>query len=157
MRHIVGCVTGVVMALFILVVTGWSAPRLGELVETGGSLFSGEAVVVVGVLGVVALLVACVLVAPRLTPLLPGGAGLVLAAVTVAFLLRPGLAAGLSWLPGLEGARRLAELGLYLPLALALAVPLFLPLRWRSYRPRGLHAAAVEPPGGAGEAGRRLD
>ncbi|MEY9212047.1 hypothetical protein ABH917_001493 [Thermobifida halotolerans] len=98
-----------------------------------------------------ALLVALVLVPPRLTPLIPGMAGVVLAGVTVAHLVRPrwtALVPDTLPLPvmggvpilGRDGAVALAEAGLLLPLALALLVPLVFPSRWRSYRPRGAHA-----------------
>jgi len=54
----------------------------------------------------------------------------------------PGL--GVVQLPGEEGVRALLEAGLVLPLSVAFLIPLFFPSRWRSYRPRGAHAAEAD-------------
>ncbi|WP_246062186.1 hypothetical protein [Haloactinospora alba] len=115
----------------ILAGSGWALPRLREVGEGAGTFLTSPAPVAVVVLSGVAFLVALAVGMPRLTPLLPSITGLGLAGLTAAHEMRPELIRNVPELPGVEGARSLLELGLYLPLALALVVPLFFPHRWR--------------------------
>ncbi|GAA3741247.1 hypothetical protein HDA32_002516 [Spinactinospora alkalitolerans] len=144
MRHVIGFIIGLVLAPVILLASGWALPRFVTINGFGGTFVSFTGITALGALALLALVLACTLTAPRLTPLVPGIAGLTLVGVTAAHLLRPGLADRVPGLPGLEGALTLLPLGLYLPLALALIIPLFVPSRWQSYRPRGAHAAGED-------------
>ncbi|GLU48441.1 hypothetical protein [Nocardiopsis ansamitocini] len=140
MRHVVGFIVGIVLVPVILLGTGWALPRITAVAESGGTFVGVTGLSAIGALSLLALFVAVVLAAPRLTPLLPGSAGLALAGLTALDLVRPDLVARIPHYPGVAGATTLLELGLYLPLALALILPLFLSSRWQSYRPRGAHA-----------------
>nr|WP_246425269.1 hypothetical protein [Streptomonospora nanhaiensis] len=111
-------------------------PRFVDLNAAGRSFTTTGGLVSLGALAVVALLVGLALALPRLTPLLPGVAGLTLVALTAAHHLRPDLAERAPALPGLEGAVTLLELGAYLPLGLALFLPMLVPARWAG-RERG--------------------
>jgi len=147
-RHFFGFVFGLLLGPVLVLASGWVVPRVAALLNSGrGFLSPGELLT----LAALALLVALVLVPPKLTPLIPGMASLVLAGLTAVHLVRPAwtgsvpetvvlpVVGGIR-IPGWQGALALAEAGLLLPLALALFVPLFFPSRWRSYRPRGAHA-----------------
>ncbi|TDQ44172.1 hypothetical protein [Actinorugispora endophytica] len=143
MRHFFGLIIGLLLAPVVLLGSGWVLPRVTALAGSGGTFLGVGGLATLGTLGVLALVLALVLVPPRLTPLVPGVAGLGLAGFTAVHLLRPGLVdlvPGSVLVPGLPGAVVLLESGLYLPLALAMLVPVFWPSRWRSYRPRGAHA-----------------
>lgn len=139
MRHFVGFIAGLLFVPVILAGTGWALPRLREVSEGAGTFLTSPAPVAVAVLAGIAFLVALAIGMPRLTPLLPSIAGIVLAGVTVAHEVKPRLLQNVPDLPGAEGARFLLELGLYLPLSLALIVPLFVPDRWR-----GNHRAGID-------------
>lgn len=132
MRHVLGFVLGSLLAPAVVAVTGWSLPLLIEGHRGIHVLASTTGLMTVGVLAACALLVGVCLVAPRLSPLAPGLAGLALAAWSGLYVLAPQLATGaLPNHPVLQGATELLALGLYLPLALVLCLPLLLPSRWR--------------------------
>ncbi|MDA8370006.1 MAG: hypothetical protein M0026_09045 [Nocardiopsaceae bacterium] len=132
MRHVAGFFVGLILAPVVLLGTGWALPRLIETNGSGGTFVSTTGLIPVAALGAVALLAGLALVPPRLTPLLPGVAGLGLIAVTAVEVVRPDLVERLPDLPGLEGALTLTGLGVYLPAAVVLLLPLFVPSRWRS-------------------------
>ncbi|QBI54304.1 hypothetical protein [Streptomonospora litoralis] len=139
MRHFVGFVVGLVLAPVLMLGTGWLLPRFVDLDETGQSIATVDGAVAVGAAAVVALLVTLVLVPPRLTPLLPGITGLSLVAATAVQVLRPALVERVPGLPGVEGAVTLLSIGAYLPLGLALFIPMLVPSRWaRKERPQGV-------------------
>ncbi|RCV47494.1 hypothetical protein [Marinitenerispora sediminis] len=145
MRHVVGFVVGlVVLTPLCLLGVGWAFRLVSAVAQGGGTLLAGSGLVGIAALCALALLLAVLLAAPRLTPLVPAVAGMALVGLTAAHLLRPELAERVPALPGVEGALSLLSLGLFLPVALALVVPMFLPSRWQSYRPRGAHAAGEE-------------
>ncbi|MDA0563438.1 hypothetical protein LG943_03705 [Streptomonospora sp. S1-112] len=137
MRHLVGFLVGLILAPVVALGTGWVLPRFIDLDADGRTFATAGGLVAVGTLAVVALLVGLALALPRLTPLLPGVAGLTLAGLTTAHHLRPDLVERVPALPGLEGAVTLLELGAYLPLGLALFLPMLIPSRWagRERRP----------------------
>ncbi|MFC7326978.1 hypothetical protein [Marinactinospora rubrisoli] len=142
MRHVVGFVIGlVVLTPLCLLGIGWAFRRVSANAEVGGGLLSTGGLTGLAALGVLALLLSVVVAAPRLSPLVPAVAGMALIGLTTTHLLRPELADRVPLVPGVEGALSLLSLGLFLPLALALVVPMFVPSRWQSYRPRGAHAA----------------
>ncbi|GAA1766653.1 MULTISPECIES: hypothetical protein [Streptomonospora] len=130
MRHFVGFIVGLALAPVLMLGTGWTLPRFVGLEETGHSLATVDGAVALGAATVVGLLVALVLVPPRLTPLLPGIAGLALIGFTAVQVLRPALVERVPALPGVEGAVTLLSIGAYLPLGLALFVPMLAPSRW---------------------------
>ncbi|AAZ55570.1 hypothetical protein JCM3263A_19880 [Thermobifida fusca] len=155
MRHFFGFVFGLLLGPVLLVAGGWVTPRVGALVNSTRGFFGPSEFLTLAALMVLALVVALVLVPPKLTPLIPGMAGVVLTGATVAHVLQPKWAdqvfapltvpgLGVVQLPGEEGVRALLEAGLVLPLAVAFLIPLFFPSRWRSYRPRGAHAAEAD-------------
>ncbi|MDT0303749.1 hypothetical protein [Streptomonospora wellingtoniae] len=130
MRHFVGFIVGLALAPVLMLGTGWALPRFVGLEERGQSIATVDGAVALGAAGIVGLLVALVLVPPRLTPLLPGIAGLTLIGLTAVQVLRPALVERLPALPGVEGAVTLLSIGAYLPLGLALFVPMLAPSRW---------------------------
>ncbi|MFD0775066.1 hypothetical protein ACFQZ2_14105 [Streptomonospora algeriensis] len=130
MRHFVGFIAGLLLAPVLMLGTGWTLPRFVDLETTGQSLVTTQGALAIGAGAVVALLVALVLVPPRLTPMLPGIAGLSLVGVTAVQVLRPELVARVPGLPGVEGATTLLSVGAYLPLGLALFLPMLVPSRW---------------------------
>lgn len=143
MRHFFGFFLGLLLTPVTVVAGGWCLPRTADLVNTQSAFPKVDALVTIGVLSALAFLLALTLIPPRLTPLVPGMAGLGLAGLTAAHLLRPGLVDLVpgSWsIPGMPGSLTLLESGLLLPVALAMVVPLFWPSRWQNYRPRGAHA-----------------
>jgi len=158
-RHFFGFVFGLLLGPVLLMASGWVAPRAAALSESSRGFLGVGELLTLAALAALALLVALILVPPKLTPLIPGMAGLLLAGLTVVHLLRPAWAdrvpdtvglpvLGSVRIPGWEGTLVLVETGLLLPLALALLVPLFFPSRWRSYRPRGAHALDSESESG---------
>ncbi|WP_017537709.1 MULTISPECIES: hypothetical protein [Nocardiopsis] len=131
MRHFVGFFVGLLLAPLVVFGVGWAQPRLAALNGAGGTFAGPAGAVTAGGLCALALVVAVVLVGPRLTPLLPGIAGLTLMAASATAVLRPGLADRVpGWVPGQEGALSLLELGVFLPLAVLLVAPLMVPSRW---------------------------
>ncbi|WP_067975507.1 hypothetical protein [Nocardiopsis trehalosi] len=139
MRHVVGFVVGLALAPVAMLATGWTLPRLAREAAGSGAFPATGGVVTVGVLAAVALLLGLALVPPRLTPLLPGVAGLTLVGATVTALIRPDLLERVpASLPGAEGALALLAAGAYLVPAFALVLPLFVGSRWvgrRTERP----------------------
>lgn len=131
MRHFVGFLFGLVLAPVVVLGAGWVFQRLRPVYAADGSFVSASGVVAVAVLGAVVMVVALVLVPPRLTPLLPLSMGVFLVGVTALEVTRPHLVQRLPDLPGFEGAQELVVLGVFLPVALALVVPVFVGSRWR--------------------------
>ncbi|PSK98924.1 hypothetical protein CLV63_104148 [Murinocardiopsis flavida] len=135
MRHVVGFIVGMMLAPIVLIGLGWAYPRLAAIAARDGATFvSATGLSAVGVLSVLAVLLGLSAAAPRLTPLLPGIAGLSLVGVTAAHVMRPELIGRLPAVPGMDGAQTLLALGVFLPLSVALIVPMFLPARWRRYQ-----------------------
>ncbi|MFC3997527.1 hypothetical protein ACFOVU_16460 [Nocardiopsis sediminis] len=130
MRHFIGFLVGLMLAPVVMLATGWVLPRLVRAAEDAGGIPTTGELVTLGVLGGVALLLGLALVPPRLTPLVPGIAGLSLIGITTVAMLRPELLGLIPSVPGREGALTLLSLGLYLPLSLVLVVPLFVGARW---------------------------
>ncbi|WP_017619009.1 hypothetical protein, partial [Nocardiopsis gilva] len=130
MRHFVGFLTGLVLAPVVVFGAGWALPRLTELKAQQATFLSAGGAVTLAVLSVLALLLAVAMAAPRLTPMVPGIAGLTLIGLSVGAVLRPELADRLPRGPGLSGALDLLPLGVFLPLGLALVIPMFLASRW---------------------------
>lgn len=130
MRHVVGFLAGLILAPVVVLGSGWASARLSGFGggETAFLTTSGM-ITLAGLFGL-ALLMALVMVPPRLTPLLPGVTGLSLAGFTAVNVLRPDMLDRVPSVPGLEGALTLAGLGLYLPLAFALVIPMFVAGRW---------------------------
>ncbi len=130
MRHVIGFLAGLVLAPVLLLGSGWAFTRIGGL--GGGEtafLTTSGLLTLAGLFGL-ALLLGLIMVPPRLTPLLPGITGMSLVAFTAVNVLRPELFERLPSVPGLGGALTLTGLGLYLPLAFALVMPMFVGSRW---------------------------
>ncbi|MBB4931962.1 hypothetical protein F4561_002782 [Lipingzhangella halophila] len=167
MRHVVGFLAGLILAPVVLLGGGWAFTRMSGL--GGGEAAFLTTAGLIGLAGLfgLALLMALVMVPPRLTPLLPGITGLSLAGFTAVNVLRPELLERLPGVPGLGGALELAGLGLYLPLAFALVIPLFVASRWVRAEPYeesavtpaeyfdGLYGDEEEPPEESRRGGRR--
>ncbi|MBB6171799.1 hypothetical protein HNR23_001859 [Nocardiopsis mwathae] len=130
MRHVVGFLVGLVLAPVVMLGAGWALPRLARASAAEATFLGAGGAATVAVLSVLALLVAVAMAAPRLTPLLPGVAGLALVGLSAAGVLRPELADRLPATPGLGGALDLLSLGVFVPVGLALVVPMFLASRW---------------------------
>ena len=130
MRHFVGFLSGLILGPVLLLVTGWAFAHLRGLHAAGTSALQGTGPVALAGLVGVGLLVALVAVPPRLTPMLPFAAALVLGGVTATALVRMHLLERLPVLPGVEGALVLLPLGVFVPLVLVLSAPLFVGGRW---------------------------
>lgn len=131
MRHVVGLLSGLILGPVLVLVCGWAFAHLRGLHAVGmGALQGSGPVAVAGLVGV-GLLVALVAVPPRLTPMLPLGAALVVGALTGLSVLRMHLLERLPEVPGTEGALTLLPLGVFVPLVLVLLAPVFVGGRWR--------------------------
>lgn len=130
MRHFVGFLSGLILGPVLLLVTGWAFAHLRGLHAVGADALSGTGPVALAGLVGVGLLVALVAVPPRLTPMLPLSASLVLGAASALSVLRMPLLERFPVLPGSEGALTLLPLGVFVPLALVLAAPMFVGGRW---------------------------
>ncbi|WP_017543374.1 membrane protein [Nocardiopsis prasina] len=130
MRHFVGFLSGLILGPVLLLVTGWAFAHLRGLNAVQSDVLQGTGPVAVAGLVGVGLLVSLVAVPPRLTPMLPFAAALVVGGATAAALLRMHLLERLPVLPGVEGALTLLPLGVFVPLALVLAAPVFVGARW---------------------------
>ncbi|MFD3683683.1 hypothetical protein ACFWTE_02525 [Nocardiopsis sp. NPDC058631] len=131
MRHFVGFLSGLILGPVLVLVCGWAFAHLRGLHTAGlGALQGSGPVAVAGLVGV-GVLVALLAVPPRLTPMLPFGAALVVSGLTGLALLRMHLLERLPQVPGTEGALALLPLGVFVPLALVLFAPLFVGGRWR--------------------------
>ena len=78
MRHFFGFVFGLLLGPVLLVAGGWVTPRVGALVNSTRGFFGPSEFLTLAALMVLALVVALVLVPPKLTPLIPrnGGSGI---------------------------------------------------------------------------------
>ena len=146
MRHFVGLLSGLILGPVLVLVCGWTFAHLRGLHTAGlGALQGSGPVAVAGLVGV-GVLVAMLAVPPRLTPMLPFGAALVVSGLTGLALLRmpllEHLLERLPRVPGTEGALTLLPLGVFVPLALVLLAPLFVGGRWRR-REEGVSEADV--------------
>ncbi|GAA1465700.1 hypothetical protein NE857_17300 [Nocardiopsis exhalans] len=130
MRHVVGFLSGLILGPMLLLVTGWAFAHLRGLHTAGMSVLQGSGPVALAGLVGVGLLVALVAVPPRMTPMLPFSAALVLGGASAAALVRMHLLERLPVLPGTEGALTLLPLGVFVPLTLVLLAPLFVGTRW---------------------------
>lgn len=130
MRHVVGFLSGLILGPTLLLLTGWAFAHLRGLHASGVSVLQGTGPVALAGLVGVGLLVALVAVPPRLTPMLPFAAALVLGGASTAALVRMHLLERLPALPGTEGALTLLPLGVFVPLALVLLAPVFVGSRW---------------------------
>lgn len=130
MRHFVGFLSGLILGPVLLLVTGWAFSHLRGLYAVDADALSGTGPVALAGLVGVGLLVALVAVPPRLTPMLPLGAALVLGAASALSVLRMHLLERFPVLPGSEGALTLLPLGVFVPLVLVLAAPMFVGGRW---------------------------
>lgn len=130
MRHFVGFLSGLILGLVLLLVTGWAFAHLRGSYAADLSALQGAGPVALAGLVAVGLLVALVAVPPRLTPMLPFSAALVLGGATATALVRMHLLERLPVLPGVEGALTLLPLGVFVPLVLVLSAPVFVGARW---------------------------
>ena len=103
-----------------------------EISEFNGTFVRVMGLSTVGALIVFALMVSVCLVSSRLSPLAPGLCAVVLIGWTVLYVLAPETATGfVPQVALLDSVVQLVALGLYLPLATVLFVPVVLPSRWR--------------------------
>ncbi|MBR8745076.1 hypothetical protein [Nocardiopsis sp. MG754419] len=130
MRHFVGLLSGLILGPVLLLMCGWAFAHLRGLHAADMSVLSGTGPVALAGVAGVGILVALVAVPPRMTPMLPFGAALVLAGLTAVALFRPHLVDRLPVVPGSEGALELLPLGVFVALALVLAAPVFVGGRW---------------------------
>src|SRR5690606_36449331 len=128
-RHVVGFFVGLLLAPVVLVGVGWAQPRLTDLKGAGGSFTQAAGLVTVAALCALALVVGIAAVAPRLTPLLPGVAGLSLLGASAVAEVRPALAERVPGVvPGAGGALLRAQLGVVVPALVLLVVPALVPV-----------------------------
>ncbi|MFE3456184.1 hypothetical protein ACFXKD_01465 [Nocardiopsis aegyptia] len=131
MRHVVGFLSGLILGPVLLLLSGWAFSHLRRLHGSGlGALDGAGPLAVAGLLGV-GLVVALLAVPPRLTPMLPLGASLVLGGVTAVSVVRGHWLERLPSLPGSEGALVLLPLGVFVPLVVVLFATVFVGGRWR--------------------------
>lgn len=137
MRHFVGLLSGLILGLVLVVATGWAFAHLRGLYTAGLGLLQGSGPLAVAGLVGVGLLVALVAVPPRLTPMLPFGAALVVGSLTAVSVAQMHLVERLPSVPGSEGALVLLPLGVFVPVVVVLVVPLFVGGRWRREEEEG--------------------
>jgi hypothetical protein len=130
-RHFVGFLSGLVLGPLLVVVSGWVFTHLRGLHTAGLGVLQGSGPLAVAGMAGVGFLVAVVAVAPRLTPMLPLGAALVVASLSGLSLWRMYLLERLPQLPGTGGALVLLPLGVFVPLVVVLVAPVFVGRRWR--------------------------
>ncbi|MFI6578574.1 hypothetical protein ACIBFB_22550 [Nocardiopsis sp. NPDC050513] len=131
MRHLVGFLSGLVLGPVLVLSCGWVWSHLRGLHSSGLDALSGTGPVALAVLVGVGLLVAMVAVPPRLTPLLPVGAALVLGGLSAVAWLREAWLDRVPDVPGLTGALVLLPLGVFVPVAVVLMAPVLVGGRWR--------------------------
>jgi hypothetical protein len=155
MRHLVGVILAVVMAVAVYFAASWGylklltrPGRLGAL-QAGGSLLHDHAVLEgLGALAAAGLLAGLLIAVPRVSPLASGLPGLILIAWTALYLFSARLAIRyipLKTRPYGAGFEALLLDGLLALAGLAMIVPLFVPSRWRR-RPAAVPYARAEPP-----------
>ncbi|MCY9783648.1 hypothetical protein KIK06_07050 [Nocardiopsis sp. EMB25] len=133
MRHLVGFLSGLILGLVLVLSCGWVWSHLRGLHSLGLDALSGSGPVALAVLAAVGLVVAMAAVPPRLTPLLPFGAALVLGGISAVALVRPAWLDRLPDLPGMAGALVLLPLGAFVPLVIVLTAPVLVGGRWRRW------------------------
>ncbi|QUX25482.1 MULTISPECIES: hypothetical protein [Nocardiopsis] len=131
MRHIVGFLSGLILAPVLLLACGWAFSHLRSLHAAERGVLEGSGPLVLAGLVGVGVIVALLAVPPRLTPMLPLSVALVLGSATGVALVRGHLLERLPPVPGLEGALDLLPLGVFVPVALVLAATVFVGGRWR--------------------------
>ncbi|MFL1379170.1 MULTISPECIES: hypothetical protein [unclassified Nocardiopsis] len=131
MRHVVGFLSGLILAPVLLLACGWAYSHLRSLHAAERGVLEGSGPLVLAGLVGVGIIVALMAVPPRLTPMLPLSVSLFLAFVTGVALLRGHLLDRLPEVPGLEGALALLPLGVFVPVALVLGATVFVGGRWR--------------------------
>jgi hypothetical protein len=146
MRHVIGIGLAIGLAAAIFFAAGWGYLRLLRVPVPGGGpatlpagggelLHDANVLWAVAALAGTALLAGILVAAPRVSPLAPGLPGLVLIAWTVGYGFSVSRAVGVIPLRAdAFGAGFEAMLinGLLAAAGLVLAVPLFIPSRWRS-------------------------
>lgn len=130
MRHFVGFLSGLVLGPVLVLVSGWAFSHLQNLHVSDTGVLSGAGPLALAGLACVGLLTALVVVPPRLTPMLPFAAALVLGGLMALSLLQPHVVGRLPEVPGMAGALVLLPLGVFVPLTLLLLAPLFVGQRW---------------------------
>ncbi|WP_304455007.1 hypothetical protein [Nocardiopsis sp. YSL2] len=131
MRHVVGFLSGLILGPVLLLLSGWAFSHLRRLHGSGLGALDGAGPLALAGLAGVGLVVALLAVPPRLTPMLPLGAALVLGGASAVSVLRMHLLERLPSLPGSEGALVLLPLGAFVPLVVVLAATVFVGGRWR--------------------------
>ena len=131
MRHVVGFLSGLLLAPVLLLACGWIFSHLRSLHAVERGVLEGDGPLVLAGLAGVGVIVALMAVPPRATPMLPLSVALVLAGATGTALLRGHPLDRLPPVPGLEGALDLLPLGVFVPVALVLAGAVFVGGRWR--------------------------
>ncbi|MGW9347601.1 hypothetical protein SAMN05421803_101111 [Nocardiopsis flavescens] len=131
MRHVVGFLSGLVLAPVLVLACGWAFSHLRALHAVERGVLEGSGPLVLAGLVGVGIMVALLAVPPRLTPMLPLSVALVLGSATGVALLRGHLLQRLPDVPGLDGALDLLPLGVFVPLAVVLAATVFVGGRWR--------------------------
>ena len=137
MRHLIGLILGLALALAVFFAAGWGAEHVPALVGHSVGLPSRTGLIGLGVMLGTGVLLGILLAVPAVSPLATGLPGLLLLGWTA--LLAVSSHRALAWNP-LQGHtfgagfRILLLNGTLALLGMAMIVPMFLPSRWRTDR-----------------------
>jgi hypothetical protein len=135
MRHLIGLILGLALAIALFFAAGWGAEHVPALVGHSVGVPSKTGLIGLGAMLGTGLLLGILIAAPAVSPLAAGLPGLVLLGWTALLAVSPHRA--LAWIP-LQGHAfgagfRILLLNGTLALAgMAMIIPMFLPSRWRS-------------------------
>ncbi len=134
MRHVVGVVLALIMAVALFVGGGWGVAKVASLRASGLSLSSAHGVIALAALAGVGLLLGILLAVPAVSPLAAGLPGVLLLGWTALGVASANRAVRLIPLHGHSFAAGFGTMLTSGVLALAgavMVVPLFIPSRWR--------------------------
>lgn len=134
MRHVIGFVLAVIMAVVLLAGAGWGTWRIEALRTAGPGLSSMSGALALAALVGTGLLLGLLLVAPRFSPLAAGLPGLALLAWSAFGVVSERHADRLIPLHGQHlglGFQVLLNGGVLALLGAVMVIPLFVPSRWR--------------------------
>ena len=153
MRHLIGLILGLALALAVFFAAGWGAEHVPALVGHSVGLPSRTGLIGLGVMLGTGALLGILLAVPAVSPLATGLPGLLLLGWTA--LLAVSSHRALAWIP-LQGHtfgagfRILLLNGTLALLGMAMIVPMFLPSRWRTDRYDDDDSDVLEVPASTG-------
>lgn len=139
MRHLIGIFLGAILGGVIFGASGWGVREISTVRAAGQTLTTSHGITALAVLAGIGLVVGITIVAPAVSPLIPGLPGLALLAWSGLMLVSSARADRLIPVhsPSVEaGFRTLLNGGILALLGMVMVLPLFVPSRWRRRRRR---------------------